>query len=377
MTPSGPTVTAPPEPPATEPVDWATARRVARLVAGRDTLADSYLADTLARDFEVVTAEAAELVTEFTGLVPPSQPHAGVLDRGGWVDANVTSMRRLVAPMIAKLGARLSRSPLAPVSRHASGAEIGVLLGYMSQRVLGQYDLLVPEEDESVLAANGDAVYYVGGNILALEKRFAFRPLEFRRWIAIHELTHRAQFTGVPWLRGYFLSLVERTLGLVDPDPRVLLRAIARAAEALSRGRNPFDEAGLVGLFVSSEQRVVLDDVQALMSLLEGHGNHVMNVLGARHVQGVERMERVLNARREAHGVSGQVQKALGIQMKLRQYALGEAFIKHVVERAGERAIDTAWAGPEALPTLAELHAPDRWLERVHGTARPGWRRRQ
>jgi coenzyme F420 biosynthesis associated uncharacterized protein len=358
--------------PAPEPVDWATARRVARFVAGREQLADSYLLDALVADFETVTAEADALVTEFTGLQPPSRPRAGVLDRPGWVDANVASMRRLIAPVTAKLGARMSHSPLGPVGRHATGAEVGLLLGYMSQRVLGQYDLLVPEEGRPADA--GDEVYYLGVNVLALEKRFGFRPLEFRRWIAIHELTHRAQFTGVPWLRGYFLSLVERTLGMVEPDPRVMLRAVARAAEALSRGRNPFDEAGVIGLFVSEEQRARLDEVQALMSLLEGHGNHVMNVLGKRHVQGVERMDRVLTARREARGVSGQLQKVLGIQMKLRQYALGEAFLTAVVDRAGERAIDAAWTGPEALPTLQELHTPDAWLARVHG-ATPSRRR--
>jgi coenzyme F420 biosynthesis associated uncharacterized protein len=356
---------AAPAPPVPQPVDWVTAGRVARFVAGRDPLHDSYLLDAIVADFEVVTAEANELVTEFTGLQPPSRPHAGVVDRAGWIDANITSMRRLIAPVTEKLGARIASTPLAPVGRHASGAEVGALLGYMSQRVLGQYDILVPDEDQAL--APGDQVYYVGGNILSLEKRFAFRPLDFRRWIAIHELTHRAQFTGVPWLRGYFMSLVERTLDGVDPDPRVLFHAVARAAESLSRGKNPFDDAGLVGLFVTGEQKAVLDDVQALMSLLEGHGNHVMNVLGARHVQGVERMDRVLSARRQARGIAGQLQKALGIEMKLRQYALGEGFIKAVVEAAGERAIDAAWAGPEALPTLAELHAPERWLARVHG----------
>ncbi len=241
---------------------------------------------------------------------------------------------------------------------------MGVLLGYMSQRVLGQYDLLVPEE-----AGVGDVVYYVGPNVLTLEKRFAFRPRDFRRWIAIHELTHRAQFTAVPWLRPYFMSLVERTFDMVEPDPRVLVRAIARAAEALSRGRSPFDEAGLLGLFASDEQRLVLADVQALMSLLEGHGNYVMNALGREHVHGVERMERVLQARREVKGISGQFQKMIGIEMKLRQYELGESFLDAVVERAGIDAISAAWESPEALPTLDELHEPMRWLDRTSGTS--------
>ena len=357
-------------------VDWNTARRVARYAAGRDPLSDSYLLRTLETDFAAVTTEAEELVSEFTGLVAPGRAQAGVVDRGGWIDANVASMQRLLAPITAKVGARVSQTPLAPIGKHFAGTELGVLLGYMSQRVLGQYDLLVPEPaaadgppDDGELGNPelGDQVFYVGPNVLALEKRFAFRPLDFRRWIAIHELTHRAQFTGVPWLRGYFLSLVERTLSLVEPDPRILLRAAARAAESLSRGRSPFDDAGLIGLFASDEQRAVLDEMQALMSLLEGHGNYVMNALGARHVHGVERMERVLQQRREAKGISGQFQKALGIQMKMRQYEVGEAFLDAVVEQAGIGAIDAAWAGPENLPTLPELRDASRWLGRVHG----------
>ena len=350
--------------PTTDPVDWGTARRVARTFSGRVPLADSYLHDTLESDFVALTAEAESMVAEFTGLEAPGRARGGVVDRHGWIDANLDSMRRLLLPFVERLGGRVSNTPLAPVGKHAAGGEMGVLLGYMSQRVLGQYDLLVPEE-----AGVGDVVYYVGPNVLTLEKRFAFRPRDFRRWIAIHELTHRAQFTAVPWMRPYFMSLVERTFDMVEPDPRVLVRAIARAAEALSRGRSPFDEAGLLGLFASDEQRLVLADVQALMSLLEGHGNYVMNALGREHVHGVERMERVLQARREVKGISGQFQKMIGIEMKLRQYELGESFLDAVVERAGIDAISAAWESPEALPTLDELHEPMRWLDRTSGTS--------
>src|SRR5919201_732904 len=144
---------------------------------------------------------------------------------------------------------------------------MGALLGYLAQRVLGQYDLLVPEEDgRAIPGPNGDAVYYVGPNVIGLEKRFAFRPRDFRLWIALHELTHRAQFTGVPWLRGYFLSLVDSSLGMVDPDPKRLVQALTRAAEELRRGRNPLDDGGLVGLPATPEQRGVISQVQALMS---------------------------------------------------------------------------------------------------------------
>ncbi len=348
-----------------EPVDWSTATRVGRLVARGDRLGSSYLADSLATDFERVTAESESLVRDFTRLDSPGIARAGVVDRSGWIDANVASMRRLLGSLNTHITDRLSTGPVGVLGRHTAGTELGVVLGYMSQRVLGQYDLLMGEVGD---AADGDIVFYVGPNVLLLEKRFGFRPLEFRRWIAIHELTHRAQFTAVPWLRPYFLSLVDGMLGGIEPDPRALLRALARSAEALSRGKNPLDEAGLVGLFASDEQKDLLAKTQALMSLLEGHGNYVMNVLGAKHVHGVERMEKALHARRAVGGIAGQVNKALGLEMKLRQYEVGERFIKELVDIAGFAALDVAWSDPGALPTLPEFADAKMWLTRVDST---------
>jgi coenzyme F420 biosynthesis associated uncharacterized protein len=357
-----------PAPVVPDPVDWALAERVARRLAGREPLASSYLGRSLRPDFAAVTTEAEDLVAEHTGLRAPGRAAAEVLDRAGWVQANVASMRKMLAPLTARIGERMARSPVAPVGRRLAGTEMGVLLGYMAQRVLGQYDLLVPDGDGS----GGDAVYYVGPNILVLEKRYAFPPRDFRRWIALHEVTHRAQFTGVPWLKGHFLALVERSLTMVDPDPRRLVQAMVRAAEELRRGRNPLDEAGLVGLLASPEQRGVLAQVQSLMSLLEGHGNAVMNTLGREHVGGQERMARVLQARRRARGFTGILHKLLGLDSKMRQYELGEAFVAAVEREAGPRAIDAAWLGPDSLPTAEELTHPGEWLSRVGSVTAAG-----
>jgi coenzyme F420 biosynthesis associated uncharacterized protein len=342
-----------------DPIDWATARRVARVVAGRDALADSYLGASLHDDFASLTMQAESIVADFTGLHTPNNVAVGVLDRRGWVDANITSMQLLLEPLMERIGERLARSPLAPIGRYVAATEMGVLVGYLSRRVLGQYDLLVPDSE------HGDTVYYVGPNILALEKRFAFRPRDFRLWIAIHEVTHRAQFSGVPWMRAHFLSLVQQAFDVVDPDPRAILQAITRALEEVRRGRNPLDEGGLVALFATPEQRGVLARVQALMSLLEGHGNVVMNELGSRFVAGEERMARVLHQRRNAGGITGQLHKLLGLEQKMRQYEVGERFIKDVVERAGFAALDSAWQQPENLPTLEELDDAAAWLNRV------------
>jgi coenzyme F420 biosynthesis associated uncharacterized protein len=346
-----------------EPVDWALAERVARRFAGREPIAASYLGGSLSPDFSAVTGEAERLVGDFTGLRAPGAATACVLDRPQWVHANVASMRRLLQPLTARVGERMARSPIAPIGRRVAGTEMGMLLGFMAQRVLGQYDLLVPEDPAAPDA--GDAVYYVGPNILSLEKRYAFRPRDFLLWIAIHEVTHRAQFTAVPWMKRYFLALIDEALAIVDPDPGRLVQAMIRAADELRKGHNPLDDGGLVALLASPEQRGVLARVQALMSLLEGHGNSVMNELGRLHVAGQERMARVLQARRRNRGVTGILYKLLGFESKLRQYEVGEAFVAAVEREGGPRAIDAAWRSPESLPTLDELARPEEWLRRV------------
>jgi coenzyme F420 biosynthesis associated uncharacterized protein len=357
--------------PSPDPIDWSAARRVGRAVAGRDALSGSYLAASLGRDFDAVTAEAVELVAAHTGLSAGTDVRAEVVDRAGWVDVNVTSMRRMLRPLTDRLGDKIAARPLASVSRAVAGGEVGVLLGFLSKRVLGQYDLLVldSEIDTDPGTPRGDTVYYVGPNVLSLEKRYAFRPAEFRRWIALHEVTHRAQFTGVPWMHGYFLSLVDELVGSVDPDPRALLTAVQRAVSEVRAGRMPGGHGGIVGLFVTAEQQAVLDRVQALMSLLEGHGNVVMDELGARHVVGSERMARVLDSRRTAGGWTGLVTRLLGLEMKMKQYAIGERFVRGVLEHAGPEGFAAVWSGPETLPDAAELDDPARWLARVHGVS--------
>lgn len=348
-----------------DPVDWRLAERVGRGLAGRDALATSYLADSLVGDFVSATSLAEEAVAEHTGLRGPDRAVADVVDRGEWIVANVRAMRTLLAPLTDRFAARMARNPLSPLGRRVAGTELGVLLGYVAQRVLGQYDLLVPDGD----GETGDRVYYVGANVLGLEKRYAFRPRDFRLWIAIHEVTHRAQFTGVPWLRDYFLGQVHELVGGIEPDPGTLLAGLGRVAGAVRAGHSPVDERGIVGLFANDAQREAMDRVQALMSLLEGHGNAVMNQLGADLVAGQARMATVLSARRNARGATALLHRLMGLEMKMRQYEVGEAFVDAVTDLAGFRALDAAWRGPEHLPTLAELAAPADWLARVGATA--------
>ena len=213
-------------------VDWAVAQRVAVRVAGREPFSQSYHYDSLDADFAELTEQAEGLVAAETGLVSLAGPaRARVTDRAGWIDANVASFQRLLRPITRQ--ADVAPRPRARSRRSRqklAGAEVGMVLGWMSTRVLGQYDLLIIE-DESPL--DQDLVYYVGPNVLSLEKQFAFPPREFRLWLALHEVTHRAQFTGVEWMRPYFLDLVTQTLDAVDPDPEAV------PGRARSRRRGP------------------------------------------------------------------------------------------------------------------------------------------
>ena len=150
------------------------------------------------------------------------------------------------------------------------------------------------------------------------------------------------------------------------------MKALTNAVDEIRAGRNPLDEGGIVGLFASPEQKGVLAQVQALMSLLEGHGNVVMDDLGAEHVAGQERMSRVLNARRKSGGVTSLLHKALGLEQKMRQYEVGENFVRGVIALGGQHSIDAVWSSPSHLPTLAELDAPAAWLARVRPAAAAG-----
>src|SRR5436309_5389517 len=348
----------------TGPVDWGLAERIAVRVSGREPFAESYHYASLLPDFEELTAEAEELVYQATGLRSLSGPaRARVTDRAGWVRANIASFSRLLRPLTDKLGDRIGEGKLAPVARRATGAELGLLLGWMSGRVLGQYDLLLIEDEAP---EEQDIVYYVGPNIIALEKRFAFPPREFRLWLALHEVTHRAQFTGIPWLRPHFISLVHRSLDSVDPDPKRFMMGLRRWVDSAREGKSPLDDGGLVALLASEEQGQVLQQIGGMMSLLEGHGDVTMDRAGEGLIPSAERFGRVLRQRRQqGNPFAKLVQRLLGFEAKINQYEQGEKFIAAVEAEGGPELLNRAFEGAELLPSLAEIRDPQSWIARV------------
>jgi coenzyme F420 biosynthesis associated uncharacterized protein len=238
------------------------------------------------------------------------------------------------------------------------------MLAYMATRVLGQYDLLINDETPE----DQDLVSYVGPNIVAVEEQYDFAPNQFRLWLALHEVTHRMQFTAVPWLRDHFVGQVSELLGPLSGDPQRLAEILRRAATEVRAGRNPTREAGVVGMLATPEQKVALSKITGMMSLLEGHGDVTMNRAGASEVPGAAHFAQVLHQRRsQAKGVAKLISKLLGLEAKMRQYAEGEHFVEAVEAAGGPALLARVWEGPEWLPSLEEIRDPSLWVARAGG----------
>ncbi len=349
-------------------VDWDLARRVAAGALILKPAPAYYRSSDLQGQFDELTSRAEFLVTESTGLHSAHGPaRAKVTDRAGWAAANVRSMQRLVGPALGRYQSEKAAKiggPALAIGRVMSGSQLGLMLAYMATRVLGQYDLLISDEAPE----DQDLVSYVGPNVVAVEERYGFSPSQFRLWLALHEVTHRMQFTAVPWLRDHFVSLVGQLLEPLTADPQSLADTVKRVATEVRAGRNPLQEAGIMGVLATPQQRLALSKISGMMSLLEGHGDVTMDRAGAAEVPGAEQFSNMLHQRRsEAKGLTKFMSRLLGLEAKMRQYAEGEKFVQSVEATGGPTLLARVWEGPEWLPTLDEIRTPSDWVARAGG----------
>ncbi len=346
------------------------ASRIGGMLARRRPLPPSYRPGALEAQLTELTRIAQERVSAEARLTPPSDPRARVVDRAEWVAANVASVERMVGPALSKAAAMRRGMPkvLEKAARSGSAAELGAVLAWLSSRVLGQYDILVGEE----ASLDEDVISYVGPNIVALEQRHGFDPSQFRLWLALHESAHRAQFTGAPWVRTYFLGLIEEVLSMVASKPGDVANGVSRALSEIAKGRSPLSEMGVVGLVASEAQLDALRRLNALMSVLEGHGEVVMDVAAQDLVPDAARFHDVLRQRRAHPGAPARLlNQLLGLEAKMRQYEEGERFIRHLRTAGGPDLVATLFDGPERLPSMAEVLDPDAWLRRIGHAVTP------
>jgi coenzyme F420 biosynthesis associated uncharacterized protein len=317
-------------------------------------------------DLAAICAELEPQVAEHTALAVASPlPRAELVGRSEWASANLDSLAQLLDPVAERLERRLAfAGPLAGALRAGAtatvAAEVGLVMGYVSHRVLGQYDLSLLGGDRP------PRLLFVAPNLRHAAVELGVERGGFERWVCAHELTHVFQFQGVPWLREHMGGLIREYLSLVE------VRIDGGAAGGLPALPNParlvdaFREGGLAALVQTREERALMGRLQAAMAVIEGYSEHVMDAIGERVVDDLPALREAMARRRRSRSAPQRViERLLGLDIKLRQYELGKAFCDSVAERGGMEALNLVWREPEALPDERELRDPPAWLDRV------------
>src|SRR5215213_1420737 len=339
-------------------VDWQLAGKVAEGVAALQPSGDPEPFRSLVRPAD----EAESLVSGYTGLVPRAGalPVAEAVDRAAWIDANLRSMRGVLDPAAAKASERMGA--LGGVVGGAASAvlavEAGAISGFLAGRVLGQYEFPVLD------AAAPARLLFVAPNLGHATGTLDAESDQLLRWVALHETTHALQFGGVPWLREHLAASVQELLGSLSLQGGSLLRM--PDASDLKTLLESAREGGLATLALGPERREQFDRLQALMAVLEGYAEHVMDAVGGDVLDDLDGMRGALDRRRrEKSGFMRVFERLIGMDLKLRQYEQGKRFCDGVVARAGMAGLNRVWFAPEAMPTLAELDNPAGWLDRT------------
>lgn len=342
-------------------VDWSLAGQIARFAAG------SSEKPRLGFDFDTASSEALAQVSAYSGLelAAAAAPPVHEISRPEWAQANVELLSELLQPVGERLDDRLGRAgalagPLKAAANATLAAEVGLVMGYMSQRVLGQYEvsLLQPETEPRLL--------FVTPNLKRAVADLKVDQDSFLRWVTLHEVTHVLQFSGVPWLREHLGALLRDYLATVE------VRINRGAAGGLPSLPDPsmiverFREGGLAALVQTHEQRKIMDRIQAAMAVVEGYSEHVMDAVGADVLPQYNGLREAMEKRRRSRsGPERILMRLLGLDQKMKQYEDGKRFCDAVAGEGGIETLNKVWNAPTALPTTAELAAPSTWIGRT------------
>ncbi|MGH8869183.1 MAG: zinc-dependent metalloprotease [Actinomycetes bacterium] len=361
---------------STEMIDWDVAVSTALRLVRPGPEVPRRTAFGAVSQLRELAAEAGGHVGGFTGLVSApgangasahgslmSNP-ASVVDRPSWVRVNADGFRVLMDPVVDAMSSRRSGVGAVPmVGRRLTGMQVGGVLALLAGKVLGQYEIF----------GSDGRLLLVAPNIVAAEREMGVDPRDFRMWVCLHEVTHRVQFTANPWLRDHLAEQVEEFVAASDLDAAALARRLKDAAGSLVGAARSGQDVSVIDLVTTPDQRVVVDRLTAVMSLLEGHADYVMDGVGPEVVPSVRTIRQRFSRRRAGGGVFDQlVRRLLGLDVKMRQYAEGSRFVREVVDAVGMSGFNRVWASPGTLPTREEIKTPEVWVARVHGASRPG-----
>jgi coenzyme F420 biosynthesis associated uncharacterized protein len=343
-------------------IDWNVAQRVGEMLAGAAT-GSTYRFGSSANGVQPLAEKFAARVSAYTGLtLDEPLPIIESIDRPRWIEANIATMRPLLDPLTERLGK--GSGPLAPAMRSITqlllGAQVGAVTGMLSQRVLGQYDIALLDP------ARAPRLLLLAPNLAQAAQKLELDREEFSAWVAIHEVTHAVQFGGTPWLREHLGSMLRELI-----DGMQVGMGLGRAlrlpnSSDLHALVERLREGELLRLGLGEDRWVLVERMQATMSLIEGHAEHVMDAVGAEELPTLDRMRTAMNRRRRERGWPWRIlERLLGLEMKMRQYELGREFCDAVVAQGGPGALTVAWSSAEMLPSMRELENPGLWLART------------
>jgi coenzyme F420 biosynthesis associated uncharacterized protein len=346
---------------STSLIDWDVAARAAKRFSPPSPSVSRQQAEDVVGELYQCAAHAAGHVAELTRLEePPVSAVTRVVDRDAWIDVNTAGMRAVMTPLMDKLAADN------PVGRmvegfgsRLTGMQVGLVMGFLSAKVLGQFEFF---------DRPGGQLMLVAPNLIGVERQLKVDPHDFRLWVCLHEVTHRVQFTAVPWLRRHMVDEIGALTDAVETDPVALRRRTSDAiSELVKVVRGQGDGTGLLAVIATEEQRRILDRITAFMSLVEGHAEYVMNAVSPDVIPTQPTIEQRFAQRRRKGGnpLDRLLRKLLGMEAKTRQYVDGSAFVRDVVGRIGVDSFNTIWTSPQTLPTKAEIAAPRQWIARV------------
>ncbi len=351
-------------------INWAQVRTIATGMNRGDGLGAAERA-RLAAEYRGLVERCLGPIAEYTGS-RLSRPFDAVLafDRAEWVDANIAGFEQLFGPLeglnpLSDQQPRVANVLWGNVNQTVLSGEVGLLLGYLARRVLGQYDLALLGKEP----LTEGKLYFVEPNIRQVQRTLRLPLDDFRMWLALHETTHVFEFEAHPWLRDHLNGILEQYFEFLSQDVTQLKEGGLTGLRMFwerARERGNLRGGNWIELVMTNEQRELFSQMQATMAIVEGYSNHVMNAIGRQILPGFEQITRQFEKRQREKSIAEQIFIRLtGLDLKLEQYRMGEAFIDQVVAQRGHAFAHQVWDGPEKMPSLDEVKNPERWVARM------------